>query len=62
MHALERAATVAALLITREQAVAAVENKYRGDFLRDVFLAAPATRPTSRSTRRPSGGTSAVRS
>ena len=38
MHALERAATVAALLITREQAVAAVENKYRGDFLRDVFL------------------------
>ena len=38
VHALERAATVAALLITREQAVAAVENKYRGDFLRDVFL------------------------
>ena len=36
--ALERAATVAALLITRQQAVAAVENKYRGDFLRDVFL------------------------
>lgn len=38
VHALERAATVAALLITREEAVAAVENKYRGDFLRDVFL------------------------
>ncbi len=38
VHALERAAIVAALLITREQAVAAVENKYRGDFLRDVFL------------------------
>ena len=29
VHALERAATVAALLITREQAVAAVENKYQ---------------------------------
>lgn len=38
VHALERAAAVAALLITREQAVSAVENKYRGDFLRDVFL------------------------
>ena len=38
MHALERAATVAALLITREEAVSAVENKYQGDFLRDVFL------------------------
>ena len=37
-HALERVATVAALLITREQAVSAVEDKYRGDFLRDVFL------------------------
>ncbi|MFY0408443.1 PucR family transcriptional regulator [Solicola sp. PLA-1-18] len=37
VHALERAATVAALLITRQQAVNAVEGKYRGDFLRDVF-------------------------
>ena len=37
VHALERAATVAALLISREQAVSAVEGKYRGDFLRDVF-------------------------
>jgi len=36
--ALERAAAVAALLITREQAVTAVENKYQGDFLRDLFL------------------------
>lgn len=36
--AMERAATVAALLVTREEAVAVVENKYRGDFLRDVFL------------------------
>lgn len=38
VHALERAAAVAALLITREDAVNAVENKYQGDFLRDVFL------------------------
>ncbi|UYM06133.1 PucR family transcriptional regulator [Solicola gregarius] len=38
VYALERAATVAALLITREQAVSAVESKYRGDFLRDVFV------------------------
>jgi purine catabolism regulator len=38
VSAVERAATVAALLITHQQSVAAVENKYRGDFLRDVFL------------------------
>ncbi|UPK74028.1 PucR family transcriptional regulator ligand-binding domain-containing protein [Nocardioidaceae bacterium SCSIO 66511] len=38
VYALERAATVAALLITRQQAVTAVESKYRGDFLRDVFV------------------------
>ena len=38
VHALERAAAVAALLITREEAVTAVENKYQGDFLRDLFL------------------------
>lgn len=37
VHALERAAIVAALLVTREEAITAVENKYRGDFLRDVF-------------------------
>jgi PucR family transcriptional regulator, purine catabolism regulatory protein len=37
-HALERAAIVAALLVTRVEAITAVENKYRGDFLRDVFL------------------------
>lgn len=34
---LERAATVAALVATREAAVAAVEGKYRADFLRDVL-------------------------
>ena len=39
VHALERAATVAALLITREEAITAVENKYQGDFLREVFAA-----------------------
>lgn len=38
VQALERGAMVAALLITRQQSVAAVENKYRGDFLRDIFL------------------------
>ncbi len=36
-QALERAATVAALFITRQLAVTAVEGKYRGDFLREVF-------------------------
>ncbi len=38
VRAMERASAVAALLITREEAVTAVESKYRGDFLRDVFL------------------------
>ena len=38
VHALERAAAVAALLITREEAVTAVEKKYQGDFLRDLLL------------------------
>lgn len=35
--ALQRAAIVVALLITQRQALTAVENKYRGDFLRDVL-------------------------
>ncbi|MGI5272848.1 PucR family transcriptional regulator [Nonomuraea sp. CA-218870] len=34
---LERAATVAALAVTRQEAVHAVESKYRADFLRDVL-------------------------
>lgn len=38
LMALERAATAAALVVTRELAVAAVEGKYRSDFLRDVLL------------------------
>lgn len=38
VQALERAAAVAALLITREEAVTAVETKYQGDFLRDLLL------------------------
>lgn len=38
VHALERAAAVAALLITRQEAITAVENKYQGDFLRDLLL------------------------
>lgn len=37
VHALERAATVAALFITRMLALTAVEAKYSGDFLRDVL-------------------------
>jgi purine catabolism regulator len=37
IHYLERAATVAALAITKQLAVAAVESKYRADFLRDLL-------------------------
>jgi PucR family transcriptional regulator, purine catabolism regulatory protein len=37
VHVLERAATVAALAVTKRRAVAAVESKYRADFLRDVL-------------------------
>ncbi len=37
VHMLERAATVAALAITKDQAVAAVEGKYRAEFLRDAL-------------------------
>ncbi|MGL4175340.1 MAG: PucR family transcriptional regulator [Dermatophilaceae bacterium] len=37
VHLLERAATVAALAITKEQAVQAVEGKYRAEFLRDAL-------------------------
>jgi purine catabolism regulator len=39
LHVLERAATVAALAITKAEAVAAVESKYSSDFLRDVLTA-----------------------
>ncbi|MEV0387231.1 PucR family transcriptional regulator ligand-binding domain-containing protein [Nonomuraea sp. NPDC050643] len=47
---LERAATVAALVVTRQEAVNAVESKYRADFLRDVLTgrAGTAERVTSR--------------
>jgi PucR family transcriptional regulator, purine catabolism regulatory protein len=37
VHSLERAATVAALAVTKGLAVAAVEDKYRADFLRDLL-------------------------
>lgn len=37
IHTLGRAATIAALAITKEQAVAAVEGKYRAEFLRDAL-------------------------
>lgn len=43
VHALEGASTVAALAITKSLAVAAVEEKYRGDFLRDVLTARAGT-------------------
>ncbi|MBN6054393.1 PucR family transcriptional regulator ligand-binding domain-containing protein [Nonomuraea sp. RK-328] len=47
---LERAATVAALVVTRQEAVNAVESKYRADFLRDVLTgrAGTAERVTAR--------------
>ncbi|GAA3707311.1 PucR family transcriptional regulator [Nonomuraea antimicrobica] len=47
---LERAATVAALVVTRQEAVNAVESKYRADFLRDVLTgrAGAADRVTAR--------------
>ena len=37
IHILERAAAVAALVITKQLAVSAVESKYQGDFLRDLL-------------------------
>ncbi|MFI1169484.1 PucR family transcriptional regulator [Streptomyces sp. NPDC020801] len=37
VHVLERAAATAALVITKELAVAAVEGKYQSDFLRDLL-------------------------
>lgn len=37
-HVVGQATTAAALAITKQQAVAAVEGKYRGDFLRDALL------------------------
>ena len=38
VQALERAATVCALAITKQLAVTAVESKYQADFLRDLLL------------------------
>jgi purine catabolism regulator len=40
---LERAATVAALSLTKEIAITAVESKYRGDFLRDALAGRAGT-------------------
>jgi PucR family transcriptional regulator, purine catabolism regulatory protein len=37
VEVLDRAATVAAICLTKEIAITAVESKYRGDFLRDVL-------------------------
>src|SRR4051794_13022060 len=38
VQALQHAATVCALVLARQQAVAAVDGRYRADFLRDVLL------------------------
>jgi PucR family transcriptional regulator, purine catabolism regulatory protein len=43
IHILERAATVAALAITKAQAVSAVESKYQADFLRDALAGRAGT-------------------
>ncbi|GAA0976507.1 PucR family transcriptional regulator [Acrocarpospora macrocephala] len=45
---LERAATVAALVVTKQEAVTAVESKYRADFLRDVLTGRGGTRIAER--------------
>src|SRR5690606_13943079 len=45
---LERAATVAALVITKQEAVTAVESKYRADFLRDVLTGRGGARVAER--------------
>ncbi|GII80603.1 CdaR family transcriptional regulator [Sphaerisporangium rufum] len=45
---LERAATVAALVVTRQEAVTAVESKYRADFLRDVITGRGGPRVAAR--------------
>lgn len=43
VRVLERAATVAALAVTKEQAVSAVESKYRAEFLRDALAGRAGT-------------------
>ncbi|GIH29220.1 CdaR family transcriptional regulator [Acrocarpospora phusangensis] len=45
---LERAATVAALVVTKQEAVTAVESKYRADFLRDVLTGRGGARVAER--------------
>ena len=46
LHMVEWAAAAAALVLTKQQAIAGVENKYRADFLRDALVgrAGPAER------------------
>ena len=58
---LERAATVAALAITKDQAVAAVESKYRAEFLRDALAGRAGSPPTPWPTPPRSGGASTGR-
>ena len=52
VHLLERAATVAALAITKAQAVSAVESKYRADFLRDALAGRAGAAERGRRPRR----------
>lgn len=46
-YSLQRVRNVIALLITQQQSVNAVENKYRGDFLRDVLTGRASSRDHS---------------
>jgi len=43
-HAIERAAIVVALSLTKQRELSAVEGKYQGDFLRDVFMGRAGSR------------------
>ena len=62
VHLLERAATVAALAITKEQAVSAVESKYRAEFLRDALAGRAGDADRRRRPRQlRSAGTSTAR-
>ena len=47
VYSLERAATVAALAVTKQLAVDAVESKYRADFLRDLLTGRAEDVPTA---------------
>ncbi len=50
--AVQRAATVCALVVTRDLAVAAVEDKYRADYVRDLLLGRAGPAPEAASHAR----------